>query len=899
MQSVKQATLEKLLIIVDGNSFAHRAYHAIPPLTTKDGHPTNILTGVTNMLNNLEKEFSPTKMVVAFDAKGKNFRHEMFSDYKGTRKPTPDDFKIQMQPLKDIIDAWGYPMMSISGVEADDSISTMALRAVEEGFRVIIATSDKDMCQIVNENILILDTKDIEKKKTPLDPNGVKEKMGVYPDKIIDLLALMGDNADNVPGIEGCGPKKAIGLLEEYGSVEGVKANAHNIKGKFGEKVRSAIENDLLDLSYKLVTIKTDVDLGQKVEEFIGKKDDEKLFHLLTRFNMLGLRKKLELKDPNAEIIETTVETNIEKVKEYFSTSLFKASKINIETFEFEDKKHFIIEEFNNDKKYLFKEENKCDLAKLIRLLSSNHEATIISVDAKKVLRNLYFVTGEIAVFDIKVDDARIFDYVKNGGSSKLVTVEYLNDTFVKVELNPLRDKYKLDSTKPKLDKMSLEELIDVKAEELEIAKKVVSEKTDEEKEYCKKENKMLQVLAYMESMGATIDKEGLEKFGVELDAMLSEQKELVTSLTGLPDLNINSPKQVETALYDNLEIETKKRSTSEDQLLKNIELINKKIEKDEEVDKAMLNNQILAINAILKYRSLSKLKSTYVEGLLTRLTNENKVHTTFNSTITTTGRLSSNDPNLQNIPIKSEEGKRIRKSFVARKGFKIVALDYSQIELRILAHMANETTLINAFNSGKDIHSSTAADILNIDINDVQSEQRRIAKAINFGLIYGMKEKRLAEELNIEKKEASKYYKGYFKTYPEIKPYFEKELELAKENLFVKTLNGRKISAQELTSKNSFIKSHAEKSASNAKIQGTASDIIKDAMLEIFKYKINGKLQGELLIQVHDELLFEVPEEKAKETAELVKSIMENIVSLKVPLIVEYGIGDNWLEAH
>ena len=905
IQKDKKTIKKELLIIVDGNSFAHRAYHAIPPLATKEGHPTNILTGVTNMINGLIKNFNPEKLVVAFDARGKNFRHEMYEKYKFSRKSLPDDFRVQLQPLKDIINAWGYPMLVIDGVEADDSMSTMALNAVEEGYKVIMATSDKDMCQVVNDDILILDTKDIEKKKTPLDPEGVKEKMGVYPDKIIDLLALMGDKADDVPGIDGCGPKKAIQLLTEYDSVEGVKLVAENIKGKFGEKVREAISNGMLDLSYKLVTIKTDVDLGKKVADFNADFNATELFDLLTRFNLLRLRKTLNLKDPNAKTIEIKVEKEQRKVTEYIKTQLFKASELTIDTFEDNGSIYFVIDQKGSEKMYLLSgTENAPDLAKMIRLLSNNHEAVISSMDTKKVLRNLYSVTKEMKTFEIKVNDIRVYDYVKNGGSSKLVSIEYLNDNYTKVELNELRTKYKLDSTKPRWDKMSFEEKIEVKSEEVELVKEIVKKITVDEKLKNRKENNVIQVLAYMESMGITIDNKGLIDFGVELDNLLIEQKTIITTLNGENDINVNSPKQIEKILYDVLEIETKKRSTSEDQLTKNIILINKKLEKIKDNDDSQdLENkmikQINTINAILKYRSLSKLKSTYIDGLLTRKTADDKLHTTFNSTITSTGRLSSNDPNLQNIPIRTEEGKKIRSSFIARKGYKIVSLDYSQVELRILAHMANESVLIDAFNSGIDIHTKTAAEILNIEIDQVVPDQRRIAKAINFGLIYGMSERRLAEELLIEKKEASKYYKGYFKTYSNIKPYFEKELELATENLFVESLSGRRMSAIEIKSDNSFIRSHAEKAASNAKIQGTASDIIKDAMLEIFKYKIQKGFDGNLLIQVHDELVFEIKEDDAVELGNVFKEIMENVIKLKVPLIVEVGIGDNWLDAH
>ena len=499
-------------------------------------------------------------------------------------------------------------------------------------------------------------------------------------------------------------------------------------------------------------------------------------------------------------------------------------------------------------------------------------------------------------MFFCKLDDIRVYDYVHFTQRSKEATLEHLNNDHSKFNLSELRETYKLNGKTPKWNKMTEEEILEVRSEEVSISKYIFENKIEEiNTNISKMDNKILSVLSYMETNGALIQPHILKTIGEELSEILRQKEEIIYKIAG-EEFSIASPKQVQAILFDKLGLPAKKKTTAEDALRKAVAALtkNKDLEEEKKEDLTTI------VNEILEHRSLSKIIGTYVVGLTERMTKDNKVHTTYQSTVTSTGRFSSIDPNLQNIPIRNEEGRKIRNAFIAKKGYKILAVDYSQIELRILAHLANDEAFIRAFNNGEDIHKQTAADILGIDISEVTDDQRRIAKAINFGLIYGMGEKRLAEDNNITRKEAKVYYNGFFDTYVSVKPYFDEELERAKENLYIKTILGRKLSTKDVNANNSMIRSHAEKAAKNAGIQGSAAEIIKLAMIDVFDFIFNeAKEDAIMIMQVHDELVFEVKEDKAEELAERIKSIMENVIELKVPLVAEYKIADNWNEAH
>lgn len=856
------------LVIIDGNSFIHRAYNAIPPLANKDGFPTNAITGTTNMILSILKKQKPDKLVVAFDARGKNFRHEMFSDYKANRSPMDDDLKVQIEPIKSIIKAWGIQTMSVNGVEADDSICSLAKQAENQGYRVIMATSDKDMRQVVSENIFILDTKDIDKPNQLIGIKEVFEKNGVYPDKIIDLLSLVGDKADNVPGLDGCGEKTAVKWINEYGSVEGIIENSDNIGGKIGEKLRDSIEQ--IKLSYKLVTIDLEVDCGINLNDINIVINNDELFELTKKYQLNRLKDELGLINNNAKEVDINIIEDQNKSLEFLSNQIKENGVIYIDVIPLESN-IFIMNKKGESNYYISDFSNNIVLN---TILDSN--MTLVSNNVKSLLNEFYKLSSDKRVYDLNIIDTKVINYIENGGQSKLISIAQLNDTYSNLELSPLRKKYKLDDKLPKWEKLSKEEKYQVKAEELKVAESIESNS-----ELLEMEFKLLKVLSYMENAGALLSREILNDHGNYLNDKILKIEAQIYEISG-EIFNINSPKQVAEILFDKLAIESKKRSTAEDVLIKLAE-----------------NNPI--VDLILNYRSLSKLKSTYIDGLIERMTDEDKVHTTYNQTVTTTGRLSSSDPNLQNIPIKNEDGKKIREAFVAREGYKVLALDYSQIELRILAHLSQEEKFIEAFLNNKDIHASTASEVFETPVKEVTSEQRRNAKAINFGLIYGMSARRLAEEINVKQSIAKKYQESYFDKYKNIKPYFENELMFAKENLYIETYMKRKIPSKDVNSKNSFIKNHAELAAKNAKIQGTAAEIIKLAMIDVFDYmKENNSFDyAQLLIQVHDELIFEVREDKVNEFGEAIKNIMENAVTLSVPLVVELGVGNNWLDAH
>ncbi len=885
-----------LLIIIDGNSFMHRAFHGMPAFYNKEGFPTQVIAGVSNMINGQINKLKPAKTIVCFDHKGKTFRHDMFEEYKANRKSMDDDFRKQIEPLKKLITALGLPTVSIEGVEADDSISALAIQGKEEGYTVIMLTSDKDMCQIVQEDIGLLDTKDIEKGLTVRYEEGVKDKLGVYPNQIIPFLALVGDKADNVPGVDSVGEGTAAKWMNEYGTLENLLANKDNITTKSGEKFRTAIDNGSFQLGIDLVTIKTDIDFGKKVSEFEGERNDKDLIELVNKYELFGLKKALKLIDENAESAQINVITDNAPVTTFMTTELFKAQKIFAETIVLDEKDKLIISTENTEDVFLVDvQEYKNTLSKQVRLMAKNHEAFFVSLKTKNVINMLFKNLREYDVFFCQIDDMRTFDYLKGSERSKEATIENLNNDHCQFNLSELREEYKLNGNTPKWNKMSQEEILLVRSEEIKIAKHIFNNRSEDyDRKSLKIDNKLLSVLSYMESEGALVSADSLHLTGVQLDEKIEKVESIIYRIAG-EKFKISSPKQVQTILFEKLEIPSKKKSTGEDVLIKAAEAL----AKNDELDDEKKEDFISIIQNILQYRSLTKLKSTYVNGLTERIAEDGRIHTTYNSTVTNTGRLSSTDPNLQNIPIRSEDGRLIRDAFIARKGYKIFAIDYSQIELRILADLANEINFINAFNNGEDIHKQTAANILGLELEDINDEQRRIAKAINFGLIYGMSERRLAEETGIEKKEAKKYYKGFFDSYPSIKPYFELELEKAKELLYVETMIGRKLSTKNVKASNSFIRSHAEKAAKNASIQGTAADIIKIAMIKIFEYMFKNNSDAIMIMQVHDELVFEVKEEIAEEFAIDVKNIMENVVTLKVPLVADYKIADNWNQAH
>ena len=868
---------QKIYLIFDGNSFIHRAYHGMPAFSNKAGFPTHVITGVCSMINKVLKGFDYEHAVVAFDARGKNFRHDLNPDYKINRPPMADDMRVQLEPLKDIISAWGLPMMTIDGVEADDSMSTMAKRAEEAGYKVIMVTSDKDMNQMINDNIFILDTKATESKDKMilLDREGVKSKMGVYPERVIDLLSLVGDKADDIIGVNKCGDKTAVKWLDLYGDIDGIIENASLIKGKVGEYLQEAIDQGLLDLNRKLVKIKDDCDLEKSIEDFKGVMDEDKLLYLLNTYELRGFKKALNIIDHNATTAEMNVVTDKEQVADFVST---------IKTLETVFLNHLNVKGVD----YLIGTTKDSDIAYLIELSLFTHEFfnlieyftsdkyLISSSNTKEVLKALYKLTGSRKIFNIVCQDAKVVDYIQEGGRSKNATTEILNDAHSNFNLSELRETYKLSLKLAKWDKMTLEERIIVASEDLNVCRYIINNKEDDFDLRSESiDNQFLCVLAYMEHTGVKLDVDYLTSYGEELDIKIEDIQNKIYDIAG-EEFSVGAPKEVGRILFDVIGIVSKKKSTGE------------------EVLKAFVDEYPIA-GLILEWRSLSKLKSTYVKGLIDKVDENNILHTTYNSTLTLTTRLSSENPNLQNLPQKTEDGRKIKEAFKAGKGKKIVKIDYSQIDLRGLAHFTQDIKLLEAYKQGADIHALTASKIFDVALEDVTYEQRRVAKTINFGLIYGMSDRALSAELSIEKKVAAKYSKNFFGYYKGVKPYFEKELDLAKENLYITTNTGRKIKALDLNSPNPHARSHAEKAAGNGSIQGTSAEIIKHAMINIFDVLQEENLDANLLMQVHDELVFEVAEEYAEAFADQMKTLMENAMLISVPLIAEYEIKDHY----
>ncbi|MCF2902256.1 DNA polymerase I [Pseudoalteromonas sp. OFAV1] len=867
--------MKKKFLIVDGYSFLYRAHSALPPLNNRKGDPTGAITGFLNMVNSILTKHKPDNTVITFDVSGKNFRHELFANYKANRKPMEDELRAQIVPLKEIIRAWGLPQLEVAGYEADDVMGTLAKIAVSDGYDVIISTSDKDMAQCISENVSILDTKDASTSNVPYGPAGVFEKYGVHPNQIIDFLALMGDKADNVPGVDGCGQKTAAKWLEQYDSLENLLDNADEIKGKIGEKLRAQKESVLL--SKKLVTINTNVPISQKPEEFISQPNFEELFELCSYYELNAFKKALKLKDPNAKTLELNVVSDKDEIKNL--SKLYFSGNIVIEVVPTNPSLLIVMFE---SKTYLI--DIKLNASLIKEKIIGNPNLKIISNNAKSVIKTLISLSNNESVQVNSFSDTRLIDYVLNGGRSKQATIAMLNELYCKLELSELRDTYKLDDKSPKWEKMSIDEIITVIAEEAYLAYCLVTnvgnnfELDESFHRIYNLEMRTLNALASMELQGVKADKEHLLKMRESIKGSLDTLKGEIHELAEM-EFNIQSPKQVANVLFEHLGIESKKKSTAEKVLIG-------------------LADKHPIINKILEYRGLQIIYSTFIEGLLGHLTENDTLHTTYNQTITSTGRLSSSDPNLQNIPIRSENGKQLRKAFVANSGYKIVAFDFSQIELRILAHLAEVDRFIEVFNDpNSDVHANTAIDIFNVELSQVTDEQRRKAKAVNFGLIYGLSAKSLANDLQISLGEAKLHISAFLGKY-NFDGYMSEQLEYAKKNLHVRTLYGRKVPTLDVNTKNAFARNHAELAAKNGGIQGTAADIIKMATVDVFQRYL-GNDDVRMLMQVHDELVFEIKEEALDIVCPEIKKIMESTVKLSVPLVVNYGISDNWLDSH
>jgi len=906
------------LILVDGSSFLYRAYHAVPPLNNAKGEPTNAIYGVSNMLRKLLNDYEPSVMAVVFDSSGKTFRHELSKDYKANRTSMPDDLSSQIKPLHALIRAMGIPLISAAAVEADDVLGVLAKYGEREGYEVIIATGDKDMAQLVNEKITLEDTM----SKTKLTSEGVFEKFGVRPDQIADYLALVGDSSDNIAGVPKVGAKTAAKWLAEYETLDNLIANADKITGKVGENLRDNLKQ--LELAKKLTVIRCDLDLPYNMADLTRRPiHDEQLKGLLVEFGFSSWLSALT---------KNSAQTNENDQKQFLKNVELPEATENTATAHYD-----IITTFEQLDAWLARLEKSA-------LIAIDTETTSLDYMKAEIVGLSFAVqTGEAAYLPLahnypdtpkQLNFEQVLEklrpllenpvHLKVGQNLKYDYHVFANHgvTLRGIAHDTMLASYVLDSTgKHNLDFLAQKHLNlkTIRYEEVagKGAKKLNFSEVDietaaryaaEDADVCVRLHHALQaklqaqpnllalyndlemplssVLARIERNGVLIDDDLLAAQSLELSGQMMSLEQQAHDLAG-HNFNLGSPKQIQTILYEQLNLPVLKRtpkgqpSTDESVL--------QELAEDYELPKL-----------ILQHRSLSKLKSTYVDSLPQQINvKTGRVHTSYNQVVTVTGRLSSSEPNLQNIPIRSAEGRKIRQAFIAPKGYKIVAADYSQIELRIMAHLAQDDGLISAFQNGEDIHRATASEVFNVPLDEVSNELRRNAKAINFGLIYGMSAFGLAKQLDISRSDAQKYIDAYFERYPNVKKYMNETKVLAKEQGFVETLFGRRLYLPEIDSRNPMLRQYAERTAINAPMQGTAADIIKRAMLAVDHWLATENIDAKMIMQVHDELVFEIKTEKIERAVETIKTLMSSAADLTVPLIVDVGIGDNWDEAH
>lgn len=894
----------KSLYIIDASAYIHRAYHAIRPLTTSQGIPTNAVYGFIKLLNKIKNDKNPDYIAVCFDYPSKNFRHTLSPIYKANRKEIDDDLKKQMPIAREAVKAMQLCCLEKEGFEADDVIATVAKRAEEQNIKVVIVTGDKDMFQMVDDNIHIWN----ESKNIVYDSQKVYEKYGIYPDKIVDMLALMGDTCDNVIGVAGVGEKTAVKLIQSYGSVEDIIKNADNIKGKLSQSIKDSVEN--LVLAKKLVKLETSVPLDvtlddmkfhdnlfENAQEFLRKYE---LFSFIkTTDEGLGLRaESLTATTKHIKIINNVTiiddEEKLKQLKEKLSSQTEIA--INVETSGSGVMQDLLVGVSvcfgMDDNYYIPLNHSDFTLRQISQDVFVNEFKEIFeNKNIKFIGHDLKFIKHIFDNIDINIKnsafDTMLASYCIN--PSRQHSIENLALKYLDFYIKSDEEIFSKGTKKIKADDIDIQTLADYscsKSVNIFYLKDILTEELKKNNLYSlfsDMEMPVMEVLYNMEGNGIKIDKEFLNDFDKELSKEIAVCEQKIYSLAG-ENFNINSPKQLAVILFEKLKLPAVKKTKTG-------------YSTDESV-LAELSQYDIA-NEILKYRELQKLKGTYVEPIKYYLQYEgDRIHTIFNQAVTTTGRLSSSDPNLQNIPVRTEYGRKFRKAFVPEQGNIFISADYSQIDLRSLAHISKDRNLIFAFNSGKDIHTATAQEIFNVkNIEDVTKEQRMAAKSINFGIVYGISSFGLAKQLDIPVKQAKEYIDSYFTKYSGIKNWSAKIIEETKEKGYVKTLAGRIRYIPEINSPNKQIVSFGERMALNTPVQGTSADIIKIAMINVAKKIKEQFLKTKILLQVHDDLLLEVPENEKDFVLKILKYEMENAVKLDVPLLVDIKTGTNWAE--
>lgn len=890
------------LILVDGSSYLYRAFHAMPPLTNSRGQPTGAVYGVINMLRRLMADYKPEYMAVVFDAKGKTFRDELYADYKAHRPAMPDDLRMQVEPLHAIIQAMGIPLLVVPGVEADDVIGTLALQAKAQGMHTIISTGDKDMAQLVCDEVTLINTM----SNTVLDIAGVKAKFGIAVNQIIDYFALVGDAVDNVPGVPKVGPKTAVKWLETYGSLDNIMQRADEFTGKIGENLRAALPQ--LPLSRELVTIKCDVSLAIGPQDLTLAKPE--------RATLLDWYKRLEFKSWLAELLESQkAEPQAQQQTDYqtiltadaFEPWLTRLNQAEVFAFDTETTSlnymqaqlvgvSFAVQP--GEAAYLPFGHDYLDAPQqLSRDYVLSKLKPLLEDPAKKKLgHNLKYDMTVLANHGIQLRgiafDSMLESYILNSTGNRH-DMDTLALKYLGVKTTTFEDIAGKGAKQLTFNQIPLEQAGHYAAEDADITLQLhqklwpdVQAEPGLQLVFEAIEMPMLSILSRLERTGVLIDAHLLQQQSQELAKRLLELEEEIYVLAGQM-FNVGSPKQLQDVLYGKMGLPVlEKTPTGQPSTAENV------------LQELALTYPLPKL--ILEYRSLSKLKSTYTDRLPEQINpNTGRVHTSYNQAVVATGRLSSTDPNLQNIPVRNEEGRRIRRAFIAPPGYKIVAADYSQIELRIMAHLSQDKGLLDAFAHGLDIHRATAAEIFGIGLEQVTALQRRSAKAINFGLIYGMSAFGLAKQLGIGRNEAQYYIDRYFARYPGVKQYMEQTRAKAKQAGYVETLFGRRLYVPDINARNIQRQRAAERVAINAPMQGTAADIIKLAMIKADACLANTALNGRMIMQVHDELVFEIAESELDKAIATIKQCMSEAAKLSVSLVVDVGVGSNWDEAH
>ncbi|EJD6411494.1 DNA polymerase I [Providencia sp. CRE-3FA-0001] len=925
---------ENPLILVDGSSYLYRAYHAFPPLTNSAGEPTGAMYGVINMLRSLVMQYKPSHVAVVFDAKGKTFRDELFESYKSHRPPMPDDLRAQIEPLHSMVEAMGLPLLVVSGVEADDVIGTLACEASRNGTPVLISTGDKDMAQLVEPNITLINTMN----NTILGPDEVQEKYGVPPELIIDFLALMGDSSDNIPGVPGVGEKTALALLQGIGSLEKIYENLEAIAplGFRGSKTlapKMAENRELAFLSYQLATIKTDVKLDKTCEELrVDQPDVDKLHQLFSRYEFKRWLSDVE----NGTWMEgkgSTAKANPAIATSTAKVSVPTAPTLNAENYQTILEKADLdrwVEKLSSASLFAFDTETDSldtQEARLVGMsfaIEAGHAAYLPLahdyldapaqlpldevlqamkpiLESEKILKigqNLKYDAEVLENYDIELKgigyDTMLESYVLNSvagmGRHDMDSLAERHLNHKTVSFEEIAGKGKKQLT---FNQIALEQASNYAAEDADVTlllHQALYPQLEAEPKlnhiFKNIEMPLVPVLVRMERKGVLIDATVLAAQSKIITARLAELEKEAFELAG-EEFNLASPKQLQAILFEKLQLPVIKKTPS-----------GAASTNEEVLEELALNHALPKL--LLEHRSLAKLKSTYTDKLPLMINpRTQRVHTSYHQAVTATGRLSSRDPNLQNIPVRTEEGRRIRQAFVAREGYKVMAADYSQIELRIMAHLSQDKGLLTAFAEGKDIHKATAAEVFGVPLEQVTSDQRRSAKAINFGLIYGMSAFGLARQLGIPRGEAQRYMDLYFERYPGVLRYMENTRLQASGQGYVETLEGRRLYLADIKSSNGMRRKAAEREAINAPMQGTAADIIKKAMIAVDEWLQTEKPHADMLMQVHDELVFEVKESELEQVQAQVQTLMEQSMKLDVPLKVDIGIGNNWDEAH